>query len=504
MQTTACDQDPRRQRIRQREENTLIRDRVVRARGQEDSQFEDVGWSEPNDFRSPAAVSAAIRARATLLEPVTPILPPPLINVVASYTTGCDMLPAAEISASTNMIPATFAQQIPPDEPSESAPAPILPMPTTACDPDADAKLQGVHDLSSSSSSSSVTVSRGGKARRGDKPHNNISDSDRTDPDADWPYADNKHDCCADCKAPGFWPEHLDKSKPFRSEDGSYVDASGVPHWQKTHLCEGCRNLQQCECSYCWSKRMVQDEPHRNSRISVSLDGKSTVHIAFSPCDFQAQRCAGCRLISPRAPHTPQHRKVCCECHTHYCSLLCLETDFPRHHAERGCSANKGQDVMAYFKEIEIARGERKILEATKACAAAAVLMKEAEQDLAQTTSMFSRESVDDGSRAIPMLPIGALSVMDAKRAADAAADEAALAVRHAKEARKRRKKAVKTAGPLHSAAAHEAMLAVRHAKRKARKRLNKLEVRSCRMCIPRPRMELDTECANSEESEEL
>lgn len=251
-----------------------------------------------------------------------------------------------------------------------------------------------------------IPKSRGGKAKRKCGFSSDEDDSSR-EPNPhpeDWWPCNHRGDCCAACQAPGDWPKHLDITEPSKSKDGSYMDWSGRPSWEQKNLCKECRDSQHCECSYCWEKRMPRDEPARNSWTSVSPEGVPTVHIPFLESDFQAERCAGCRLIRPREPHTPQDRKVCCDCSTHYCSLRCLEKDFARHRPERGCSANKGRDVLTYFKQMERALGEQKVLEAKaelfeakEGYSTARVVLAQAQQELA--AALFTQHRRDENEK---------------------------------------------------------------------------------------------------------
>jgi hypothetical protein len=219
-----------------------------------------------------------------------------------------------------------------------------------------------------------------------------ISSSEPTpQPDDNWPCS-HRDDCCADCQELGDWPKHLDRTKLFKSNDGRYEYLSGTPHWTQRNLCKQCRDPQHCACSYCWGKRMPRDEPTRNSWTTVCPDGVPTLHIPWIASDFQAVRCAGCCLIRPRAPHTPQDRKVCCDCSTHYCSLGCLEKDYARHHAELGCSANKGQAVMIHIK---LMASKQKVLEAKEAYSAARFALEKAEQDLAATMLAENKQEAE-------------------------------------------------------------------------------------------------------------
>jgi hypothetical protein len=181
-----------------------------------------------------------------------------------------------------------------------------------------------------------------------------MSDMDQK-PDDFWPRKSN-HDNCEDCGASGVWPMHLDKAAPFKneSENGMLQDCSGNSYWEKTSICETCRDPQHCECSICWYKRKPPDEPHLANWTIVSPEGSVTVHLPLNESDFKAECCSGCNLTNPRAPYMPQDRLVCCECSTHYCSLQCLEKDFPSHRSTYGCLANKGQRLMDRWQQDDL------------------------------------------------------------------------------------------------------------------------------------------------------
>ena len=182
---------------------------------------------------------------------------------------------------------------------------------------------------------------------------------------------------------------HLDKAAPFKNEDGSYQDCSGSSYWEKTSICETCRDPQHCEFSICWYKRKPPHEPRLANWTGVSPEGIVTVHIPLHESDFQAECCSGCGLENPRAPHMPQDRLVCCDCSTHYCSLQCLEKDFPIHSSTYGCLANKGKPIMDYWQQLDRDNGESKVAIARKAHSAAQTVLLQAEQALEAT--MFAR-----------------------------------------------------------------------------------------------------------------
>jgi hypothetical protein len=242
----------------------------------------------------------------------------------------------------------------------------------------------------------STPTCRGGKGKAGTNDDLLFSESsdlecEHSEDDDYWPPSNNPEGFCADCNKPGVWPKHLDRTRPNIS-NGGWEDCSGTPYWETKTLCIECRVLLLCECSRCWKKRRSHARPIHQSAsqssttVTVSQHGITTARICipFEASDFQAVRCAGCCLLRPRAPFLPQHRVVCCGCHTHYCSLQCLEKHFVSHWAERGCVANKGQDVLAYYGELHRALGEQKVLEATEACRAAKAGLEKAEQQWAE------------------------------------------------------------------------------------------------------------------------
>jgi hypothetical protein len=218
--------------------------------------------------------------------------------------------------------------------------------------------------------------------------HEHDEEHDEVD---EWPASNDKEGFCADCDKPGVWPKHLDRRRSLKSTDG-WEDCSGTPHWETKTLCIECRCPLLCECSRCWSKRTPLENPIRHPPVArswrtTSPRGITTAHvrIPFMASDFQAIRCAGCRLLRPRAPFLPQDRLVCTGgCHTHYCSLQCLEKHFATHWAERGCCANKGQDVLAYFGEVNRKFREQNVLEATEACCAANAGLEKATHELVE------------------------------------------------------------------------------------------------------------------------
>ena len=85
----------------------------------------------------------------------------------------------------------------------------------------------------------------------------------------------------------------------------------------------------------------------------------------------------------------PEDRLVCCDCSTHYCSLQCLEKDFPSHGPTHGCLANKGQRLMDHWHQEEREYGERRVAIAREACSAAQSVLLQAQQALEAT--MFVR-----------------------------------------------------------------------------------------------------------------
>jgi hypothetical protein len=189
--------------------------------------------------------------------------------------------------------------------------------------------------------------------------------------DGYWPPSNNPAGFCADCNKPGIWPKHLDQTpdcnKPV--EDGG-EDCSGRPHWEIKSLCVECRVPRLCECSRCWENRRPIDKPFRKPVESwTNRCGITYTRVPFEASDFPAERCAGCRLLRPRAPYTPQDRLVCsANCHTHYCSLKCLEKDAEAH----DCYGNEtGRDVMVYYTEMHHQIAEGKVYEATEVFLAA-------------------------------------------------------------------------------------------------------------------------------------
>ena len=228
-----------------------------------------------------------------------------------------------------------------------------------------------------------VPTSHDGKSKYGHR--RGAEDVDITN----WP---RKSECdnCEHCNAPGVWPVHLDKRAAFKSEDGSYQNCSGASYWEQTIICEKCRDPQLCECSVCWCKRKPSDEPLRENYTRISPEGIVTVLIPLHASDFSAEFCVGCQLTNPRAPHMPRDRLVCSDCPSHYCSLQCLEDDFPNHHWRYGCLANKGRGIMDYYKECERASGEQKVASAEKKVANARRVFSGSQQTVANARKAIS------------------------------------------------------------------------------------------------------------------